>query len=136
MKTIVSAFCAAPLFAVSTPIEAADFDGSVPLLCAVTSTASCDAQGECIEGPANAVNLPVFVTIDVPSKIAQSTRAGGEKRTSEISSVQKGEGALVLLGVDQGAGWSVAIGESSGKMTLAVSGDGVGYLAMGTCTPK
>jgi hypothetical protein len=37
---------------------AAAVDGSAPLLCAVTSTVSCDTQRNCIEGPADAVNLP------------------------------------------------------------------------------
>jgi hypothetical protein len=135
VKNLSKILSGAALLSASTLVAAAAFDGSAPLLCAVTSTASCDSQGACIEGSAEAVNLPVFIKIDVQNKVAQSTRVGGEQRTSEILSAQSDGGSLVLLGVDEGAGWSVAIGEESGKMTLAVSGEGIGYLAFGACTP-
>ena len=136
MKTTVNTLLGAALLAASTLTAAAALDGSVPLLCAVTGTVSCDSQGECVDGPAEAVNLPVFLKIDVPNKVAQSVRAGGEQRTSEILSTHQEEGSLVLLGVDQGAGWSTTIGESDGRLTLSVSGAGIGYLAFGACIPQ
>jgi len=126
----------AALLSASTLTAAAALDGSAPLLCAVTHTVNCDSGSSCIEGPADAVNLPVFIIIDAQNKTAQSTRVGGEQRTSEILSVHKEGGALVLLGVEQGAGWSVAIDGSTGKMTLAVAGKGIGFLALGACTPR
>ena len=136
MKTTVDTLLGAALLAASTLTAAAALDGSVPLLCAVTGTVSCDSQGECVEGPAEAVNLPVFLKIDVPNKVAQSVRAGGEQRTSEILSTHQEKDSLVLLGVDQGAGWSTTIGESDGRLTLSVSGAGIGYLAFGACIPQ
>jgi hypothetical protein len=136
MTTTVDTLLGAALLAASTVTAAAALDGSAPLLCAVTATVSCDAQGECVEGPAEAVNLPVFLKIDVQKKVAQSVRAGGEQRTSEILSTHKEEGSLVLLGVDQGAGWSTTIGESDGRLTLSVSGGGIGYIAFGACIPQ
>ena len=136
MTTTVNTLLGAALLAASTLTAAAALDGSVPLLCAVTGTVSCDSQGECVDGPAEAVNLPVFLKIDVPNKVAQSVRAGGEQRTSEILSTHQEEGSLVLLGVDQGAGWSTTIGESDGRLTLSVSGAGIGYLAFGACIPQ
>jgi hypothetical protein len=127
---------AAAFLGASTLTTAAVFDGSVPLLCAVTGTVSCDARGECVEGPAEAVNLPVFLELDVQNKVAKSVRAGGEQRTSEILSTHQADDSLVLLGVDQGAGWSTTIGESDGRLTLSVSGGGIGYLAFGSCIPQ
>ena len=132
LKSILGAV----LLSASTLTAATALDGSEPLLCAVTHTVNCDSAGNCIEGPADAVNLPVFIGIDAQNKTAQSTRVGGEQRTSEILSVHKEGGALVLLGVEQGAGWSVAIDGSTGKMTLAVAGEGIGFLAFGACTPR
>ena len=40
------------------------------LLCAVTHTVSCDAEGDCVEGPANAINLLVFLDFRPGEKIA------------------------------------------------------------------
>lgn len=119
---------------VSTLATAAPFDGSAPMLCAVTDTVSCDPKGECVEGSAQAVNLPVFLKVDVANKTAQSVRAGGEQRASKILSVHEEAGALVLLGVEASGGWSAAIGESSGKLTLTVAEEGMGYIVFGACT--
>jgi hypothetical protein len=119
---------------VSTLAPAAPFDGSVPMLCAVTDTVSCDSKGECVEGPAEAVNLPVFLKVNVANKTAQSVRQGGEQRTSKILSVHEEADALVLLGVEASGGWSAAIGERSGKLTLTVAEEGMGYIVFGTCT--
>ena len=136
MKLVTRRLIGCVLLGASMPTMAAALDGSVPLLCAVTGTVSCDAQHDCSEGPADAVNLPVFLKIDVQNKVAQSVRVGGEQRTSEILSTHKEEGSLVLLGVDQGAGWSMTIGESDGKSILSVSGAGIVYIAFGACTPR
>jgi hypothetical protein len=115
---------------------AAALDGSVLLLCAVTGTVSCDAQRHCIEGPAEAVNLPIFLKIDAQNKVAQSVRFGGEQRTSEILSMHKEDGSLVLLSVDHGAGWNTTVGTADAKLTLSVSGAGIGYIAFGACIPQ
>lgn len=122
------------LLSASMLVTAAAFDGSVPLLCAVTDTVSCDSKGECVEGSAEAVNLPVFLKIDVQAKTVQSTREGGEQRTSKILGVHEEADALVLLGVEQNGGWSAAIGESSGKLTLTAAEEGMGYIVFGACT--
>ena len=136
MNETTKLMLATALLGTSVSPAGAAFDGSVPLLCAVTGTVSCEAHGDCIEGPAEAVNLPVFLKIDVQNKVAQSVRAGGEQRTSEILSTHKEGDSLVLLGVDQGAGWSTTIGGDEGRLTLSVSGPGVGFLAFGACIPQ
>ncbi len=69
--------------------------------------------------------------IGVQNKVAQNVRADGEQRTSEILSTHAEGGSLVLLGVDQGTGWSTTIGKSNGRLTLPVSGEGIG-----SCIPQ
>jgi hypothetical protein len=80
--------------------------------------------------------LPVFLKIDVQNKVAQSVRAGREQRTSEIPSKHEAVDSLVLLGVDQGAGWSTTIGSSDRKPTLSVSGAGIGYISFPARIPR
>jgi hypothetical protein len=134
MQKAMTVICGTALLSASILVTAAGFDGSVPLLCAVTDTVSCDSKGECVEGSAEAVNLPVFLKIDVQAKTVQSTREGGERRTSKILGVHEEADALVLLGVEQNGGWSAAIGESSGKLTLTAAEEGMGYIVFGACT--
>ena len=122
MRKAMKVICGTALLSASMSATTAGFDGSVPLLCAVTDTVSCDSKGECVDGSAEAVNLPVFLQIDVANRTAASVRASGEQRTSKILSVHEEAGALVLLGVEDNGGWSVAIGESSGKLTLTAAG--------------
>ena len=66
--------------------------------------------------------------------MAQSVREDGGQRTSQILSVHEEAGALVLLGVEDSGGWSAAIGESSGKLTLTAAEEGMGYIVFGACT--
>ena len=135
MQNAMKMMSGTALLSASMLVTAAGFDGSAPLLCAVTDTVSCDSKGECVEGSAEAVNLPVFLKIDVPNMTAASVRADGEQRASKILSVHEEAGALVLLGVEENGGWSVAIGESSGKLTLTAAEEGMGFIVFGACTP-
>jgi len=136
MKETMKLMSGAALLAASTLSMAVAFDGSEPILCAVTDTVSCDAQGECVEGSAESVNLPVFLKINAQNKTMQSARVGGEQRTSEILSVHNEKGSLVLLGVEQNHGWSATISQSSGKLTATVAEEGIGYIIFGACTTQ
>jgi hypothetical protein len=136
MKTTMKLLFGSALFGASTLSMAAAFDGSEPLLCAVTDTVSCDSQGECVEGSAESVNLPVFLRLDAQNKAVQSVRVGGEHRTSEILSAHEEKDALVLLGVEHGRGWSATISQSSGELTATVAEEGIGYIIFGACTTQ
>lgn len=127
--------CGLALLGASLSVSAVEIDGSAPLLCAVTHTASCDDQGHCVEGPANAVNLPTFIKLDAEKKIAESIRVSGEQRSSEILGIHEEEGALVLLGVERSGGWTAVVGKRTGTLTLSVAHEGMGYIVSGACIP-
>jgi hypothetical protein len=135
MRKSMMSISAATLLGMSSLAASAGFDGSVPLLCAVTNTVSCTPEGDCIEGSAAAVNLPVFFTVDVQNKKAQSTRQSGSQRVSEILSVQKKPEALVLFGADERGGWSATIGAASGRLTVTAAREGAAYIVFGACVP-
>jgi hypothetical protein len=103
------------------------------ILCAVTNTVSCDATGDCLKGPANAVNLPVFIKFYPEKKVVESARGGGEHRTSRITGVSKKGDLMVFLGEDGESGWSTTINKSSGNLSGTITADGVGYLIFGSC---
>ena len=77
------------------------------------------------------------VTIWSSLKIFHSlkARADGEEVSSKIVTKSHDNGQMVLQGTQNQLGWSMAIMEKSGQMVLTASGDGVGYVVFGACTP-
>ena len=106
---------------------------TAPMLCAVTSTVSCDSAGDCIEGPASAVNLPIFIKFDPENRLLESARQSGGRRTSTIEYVAATDDTVVLLGDDISHGWSATVKKSTGSLTAAVSEQGMGYIIFGSC---
>jgi hypothetical protein len=116
---------------VSPPAGAAEFDGSMPLLCAFTKAMQCDPQGGCEQVLPEEVGLSTFVKIDFQKKIVTMPEPGNT-RTTEIKSFERVDGKLILMGRELRA-WSVVIGEKTGKMTLALAGEDDGFVLFGTC---
>ncbi len=123
------------LFGTAIGAVAGEFDGSKPVLCAAVEAVECQARQECVQGPADIVNLPVFFRIDFQEKTVTTTKESGEKRTSRILNTTTDAGTLVLQGAEQDTGWSIAINEVNGKMTLGTAAEGVAYIVFGACTP-
>ena len=133
MKTHLHMVGMFALMMVSAGAMAGDYDGSSPLLCAVTQTVGCDAVADCVRGPADAVNLPVFLKFDPEKKEVVSAREGGERRTSKIVEVSTEGDALVFVGLEPSGSWSAAVDKASGKMTVATAMNGQGYIVFGAC---
>ena len=113
------------------PVRAADFDGTKPLICAVTTIMECDA-GQCDryapEGtPAGA---PRFIKVDIAAK--EITASAGRKST--LGSSAHIDGRLVLHGGENGRGWSATIDEDSGEMSAAVIDKDHTFSLFGACT--
>lgn len=127
---IVIAACAVLLCANAS--RAAGFDGAAAMLCAATSAVTCESQGDCVRGPVDTVNLPLFWRFDPAAKTIASARPGGEPRVSSISIVGGNDTHLVLQGSDAGLGWSASINKQTGKMIVG-GGRDEGYLVFGAC---
>jgi hypothetical protein len=136
MTQVTRSILGAVLVGAMTAATAVPLDGSVPLLCSVTGSVSCQSAFNCESGTPDTVNLPSFLEFDLANNVAKSARASGEERTSKVQHEQREDGTLSLIGVDQGAGWSATIDESDGKMVLSVSRSGAGFIAFGVCIPK
>ena len=121
------------LLMASTGALAGKYDGSSPLLCAVTQTVGCDAVGDCIQGPADAVNLPVFIKLDAQKKEVVTAREGGERRTSKILEVGTEGDALLFVGLEPGGSWSAILDKATGKMTATAAMNGQGFIVFGSC---
>lgn len=125
---------AAALAGIATQASAAGLDGTDPLICATAEAFDCAPNSQCIRDSPETVNLPRFIRVDFAGKRAFTKRVSGEERVAEIMSQQSVDGRLVLQGVQLGHGWSMAISQETGAMSLAVVGDEIGFVVFGTCT--
>ena len=130
----------------TTPLlsMAGDFDGSKPLLCTVIEVTECIMGEGCKEVTAEEINLPRYLWINVGKKTIQSKKKSDEStRKSKIERVEEVDNKLIIQGAEQGRedvrdgfGWTIAIMEDTGQMVLTASGDLVGNVAFGVCTPQ
>jgi 6-phosphogluconolactonase (cycloisomerase 2 family) len=80
------------------------------------------------------LGVPEFVIIDTDDKTISTTKSSTETRSTTFSDVQKHDGLIYLQGVEGGRAFSFVIDEASGRMTVAVSRDGMSISVFGACT--
>jgi hypothetical protein len=121
---------------------AGDFDGSKPLLVSLARIMECTPVEGCKDVSANEVRLPRFLKIDFAKKTIRPARGGEDIPDTVIERSERVDGKLILQGAEDGyaemrdgLGWTMAISEESGLMVLTTSGDEVGFVVFGACTP-
>ena len=132
------------VFVLAVPLltAAGDFDGTRPLVCTVIDFTECTMEEGCHRVTPEEVNLPRIFWINVKNKIIKDKEGDEGSRKSPIMSVQRMDSKLILQGAEEGYedirdgfGWTIAIMEDTGRMVLTASGDLVGNVAFGVCTP-
>ncbi len=129
----VMALLAGLALALSQAAVADNFDGSKELLCAVNHAQACTPDGTCEFATADAIGLPPFIEIEFDEKQISDTIDGDGERTTTIERQKLTDTQLVLQG-EQRLAWSIVISRETGKMTVAASGDGEGFVLFGACT--
>ncbi len=121
----------------------AEFDGSKPLLCASVDVMECDAGAECFRATADSIGAPQFYRINFKEKKIIGISQSKNGPPSQIERMESVDGKLILQGAEEavegikdGVGWSLAISKETGRMVLTASGDDVGFVIFGACTPK
>jgi hypothetical protein len=113
-------------------LRAATYDGSAPLLCALTEVIECEVAHACQRTTAAHVHLPPFIKVNLTEK----TLVGADHDAQEaaVESVQHANGRLVMQGGKEGRGWSLVILGETGQMSAVVAdGDGA-FVIFGACT--
>ena len=112
------------------------FDGKTNLICSVTDVVACAETGRCIQGQARAFDLPQFIGIDFAKKQVHSTKESGSAAISAIKNQEITRNQLILQGIENGHGWTVAIDNKHGNMTTSAVGEDANYIMLGACIAR
>jgi hypothetical protein len=113
-----------------------DVTGSDSLLCYALSAARCEIEETaCAIREPWRLNLPDFFKLDLDAKRAVTTEASGDFRETDIRTVERSNGTILLQGVQGERAFSWLITEASGEGTLTVSAPSAGLTVFTVCTP-
>lgn len=78
--------------------------------------------------------MPDFLVLDFEKKVVRATAESGDKQTSPIKTYEKTNTQLVLQGIENGHGWSIAVHRDDGRMSTVLSGEELSFILFGVCT--
>jgi hypothetical protein len=128
MKRISALLCAVVLLG-AVPAAAAD---EMVRTCALTKAFECTSAEGCREWPLREMALPRFFQIDLGAGTLTSLDPNVPRQPTTITAVDHLEGLLVLHGAEK-RGWSMALGEQSGSLTLSATDADGGVVVFGSC---
>lgn len=123
-------------------VQADCFEGKGTATCSINNISECNYMGECSLVNGAEVNAPPFLKIDFNknSVLPAGQTFSLKDRKSEIGQQTTIDGKLFLQGAEDGigsmkdgAGWTIAISKTSGRMVITVAGDETAFVAMGNC---
>ena len=133
VPTMVSVVAAAAVLA-SAAIRAEDVDGVERMLCAATQVHVCIENDSCYAVTPAEMSIPDFIIIDTEKKSLSTTRSSPESRSTRFSTMTELTDSLLMQGMERGRAFSVVIDKASGRMTVAVSRNGLSVSVFGSCT--
>ena len=114
-------------------VFADNLEGVDELVCATAQVQICIENDTCHSASSSDLNMPDFVVIDLRKKKISTTKASNENRSTPLTSVEKRDGLIFLQGIEGERAFSFVIDVASGKITAAISTDGVSISALGAC---
>jgi hypothetical protein len=105
------------------------------LLCSTLKSDVCLKNEGCATLAPEALNIPQFITFDARTGVLSTTAASGRSRVTKADSVSRGDGQLILQGVQDGRAFSFYIDEASGDATFAVAANWLSVSVFAACTP-
>lgn len=121
------------LLAISTA-TAENLDGVDEMICSAAQAQVCLENGQCYTAVPWELAIPDFVVINTRKKTISTTKASELNRSTSFSKVEKTDGLIYLQGIENGRAFSFVIDEATGRMTVAVSRDGLSVTVFGACT--
>ena len=121
------------LVTLAPAVASAAYDGSAPLVCAVNTIMECDDSGQCQRQASHgASQFPSLLRVNVPQRLISA--GGPDGRKTEIKSVTRLDGRLILHGGENGRGWAATIAEDTGRLSAGIVADDFTIALFGACT--
>ena len=115
-------------------VLAEDVTGLDEIVCAAGQAHICLETGECFSATPYELSVPDFVVIDTKKRTVSTTKASGLNRSTTLSKIERNDGLIYLQGMEGGRAFSFVIHEATGRLTVAVSRDGLSVTVFGACT--
>jgi hypothetical protein len=109
------------------------YDGTSNFICATQGVMACVDVAICSKGQARDFDMPDFMMVDFKGKVIRAFYDGDKEATSPIRNMEKSGSQLILQGVENDHGWSVAVHRESGRMNVGVAGSEVSFTLFGAC---
>ena len=123
-------YSALVLVAMCSSAHAGDFDGSRLLICAPVEVKDCEAGSHCVAATPADVGTPSFVRIDFDRQLLV-----GPKSESPIRVYEKTDQQILMMGSEQGFGWTVVLDQQSGEISATIADRNGAFVLFGSCTP-
>jgi hypothetical protein len=125
-----SFWLAASLCACAAAAGAGDFDGSHLLICAPVEAKSCVAAESCANSTPGEIGAPAFLRIDFAKQ-----QVVGPRTATPIKVQEKDDKQIVLMGTEQGFGWTIVLDQESGEISSTLTNRDSTVVLFGSCTP-
>ena len=124
------------LSAAMLPASAAGLSSTGKLVCAASGVVACTAGPNCMQGNPATFDVPRFLFVDFKKKLVTGAEADGDEAESPIVNQETTDSRIILQGVENNRGWSIAIDRVSGDMSLSSAGPDVDFMIFGACTAR
>jgi hypothetical protein len=112
---------------------AGKYDGSAPMICAVTAMSECTADGKGERNaPQEGNTLPTFIRVDLGAKTLSTTDGSGRK--TEIKASSAADTPLMLQGIENGKAWNMVVKSDTGRWGGSVVENDGPFALFGACT--
>jgi hypothetical protein len=115
-------------------VFADNVSGSDSLLCYGLSAARCEVGEACEIVEPWQLDMPDFVKLDVRGKRLQTTAGSAVQRETELQSVQRANGAILIHGTQGERVFSWLVNEVTGEGTLSIAAHGQSVTVFTVCT--
>lgn len=134
MKCYATTVLSALAIAISSSVAAAAFDKSEPFICASLEVHACEVGRRCSNETVESIDAPQFLRVSLEEKRVTGVRPSGAQVDTKIDLVNHAPNITFLQGNAGALVWSIAIDETSGRMSGTVSDDEDVYIIFGACT--